>query len=87
MLQQLYTIYDVKLATHSVPFARSTEADALRYFGDLSRDVNAVLCKHPEDYSLYSIAVYDTDTGVITPHASIVCLVTASQLLSKSNVV
>lgn len=87
MLQQLYTIYDVKLATHSVPFARATEADALRYFGDLSRDVKSTIAAHPEDFSLYTIAVYDTDTAVITPHKSIVCLATASSLLSKSLVV
>jgi len=65
MLQKLFAIRDSKAECFNQPFVTHTTADAERSFHRLKNDTTSMIHMYPEDYDLYQIGEYDTNTGVI----------------------
>jgi hypothetical protein len=68
----VYSIYDAKAKFYGVPFYFETDELAIRVFGDA---VNAdpeksEMAKHPFDFMLFRIGVYDKVDGTITGEKS-----------------
>lgn len=63
---KIYSIKDTKIGFMQT-FTANNKAVALRMFADTCNDENTVLAKHPEDYELYELGDFDTDTGNIEP--------------------
>jgi len=59
------TIHDSSAKTYNTPFFTPNQATGQREFLRLIRDETSALHAFPSDYSLYEIAEYDTDTGVM----------------------
>ena len=57
------------------------DAVALRSFGDLCRQEGSIFAKHPHDYELISLGLFDSETGSIEPWAAPAVLATAAQVL------
>lgn len=66
MLHKLYTVYDSKGESYTIPFFDHAEGRALRTFKDCCNDIEHQFGKHPEDYTLYNCGTYDDDSAVIT---------------------
>lgn len=63
MKLNVYSVYDSKVKAYMQPFMAQTNGQALRMFEDTVRDEKTVLHMHPEDYTLFALAIYDDQTG------------------------
>lgn len=63
MKMLLASIYDKKACIYGKPFYPVTKADAIRAFGDIAVDSNHPVGKHPEDYDLFVLGVFDDNKG------------------------
>lgn len=64
MKLQIYTIRDTKTEIYNTPLIFAvTHGEAERNFRDLANDQQGRVSKHPEDYDLYYLGVYDDQTA------------------------
>jgi hypothetical protein len=61
-----YSIYDRKAKFYSTPFLQVNNEVAIREFHDLVADETLAPFKHPEDYELFLLAMFNDQTGDIT---------------------
>jgi len=66
-VQKLFSIRDSKGETYFPPFHKNTHGEAERFFQDLARDEKSTINKHPEDFDLYHVGEFDTQSGKIKP--------------------
>ncbi|QXP08509.1 MAG: nonstructural protein [Arizlama microvirus] len=71
MKQLVCTIHDSSAKTYHQPFFTPNQATAQREFLRLIRDETSAVHAFPSDYSLWEIAEFDTDTGVISEFSQI----------------
>lgn len=79
IVYRAYAMRDIKSNTFSMPFFQMNKVMALRMFEDMSRDSQSQISKHPEDYQLFEIGVFDTATGFIDRYETVQFLATASE--------
>lgn len=65
MKQGIYTIFDRPAQQHSAPFLSRNDATALRQYASYKGSIPAHI--PPEDFLLMQIAVFDDESGVLTP--------------------
>lgn len=65
MIQKLYSIRDAKAETYNTPFSAATNGIAERNFRQLVNDEKSFVSKYPDDFDLYHIGDFDTNTGKI----------------------
>ena len=63
MEQKIFSIRDSKADYYTTPFFVKTMGEAERMFKDIIRDEKSQLNKHPEDFDLYYMGLYDDNTG------------------------
>ena len=66
---KIYAVRDQKLEAFNRPFFLQSDGVAIRAFQDEVNSHESELHKHAEDYDLYTIGMYDENTGIISPHA------------------
>ena len=59
-----YSIFDMKSLTYGTPFFSLNESVARRDFGDLTREPSSTVFRHPEDFRLFHVGVFDLDKGL-----------------------
>lgn len=66
-----YGVYACKdeLVGYDRPLIFDNDNVAIRNFGTALEDPDAYFSKFPADFSLWRIANYDSDTGVLTPES------------------
>lgn len=90
MILKVFSVFDSKAAVFGNPFVDQREQSAVRNFSDAVNDgsnPNNLWHKHPEDFSLFLVGDFNTDTGRLS-HTVPESLVTASavrQLSSTAN--
>lgn len=77
---QLYAIKDAKTGFMSVTTEQNKQA-AIRNFYHACKNSESLLHTFPNDFSLFCLGDYETDTGVITPLACPCLLADASEVL------
>lgn len=83
MIYGIYSIRDVRTGFMS-PTVDATDAAAARNFHHAVLNSGSVLTSFASDFSLYRLADFDSDTGVITPLSPVSFIVDgASALLPK----
>lgn len=83
MKLKMFAVLDAKVGFFGNPFVEHREESALRAFSDAVNDgsnPNNQWYRHPEDFALYEIGEYESETAVIEPLSKMRCLVTASAL-------
>lgn len=65
----IFSIYDEKAKAYLPPFTLPASAMAVRTFTDCINSRDHAFSRHPGDYTLYELGVYDDNTAEITPHA------------------
>lgn len=63
MLQKFYTVFDRHVG-YGFPFAQPNDACACRTFRIWLNDPSSELSKSPEDYELFYLGEYETETGI-----------------------
>jgi len=62
---KMFVIFDTKAKFYNKPFLLQNDSIALRAFTDLANDPSTDVCKHPEDFQLFSIGEFDDETAGI----------------------
>lgn len=79
MKHNIYSIYDTKAECYTLPFYYQHDGQALRIFSDWVNDDSNPFSKHPEDYTLFKIGIYD-ETNATLEQSKIESLSTGIQL-------
>lgn len=80
---KLFSVLDAKTGGFSNPFCGLTNESAIREFSDAvndERNPNNQWARHPEDFVLYCIGDFDSDTAAVKPMLAVESLVNASAL-------
>lgn len=83
MKLNIYSIYDTATGAYMRPFFAPADGMATRSFKDIATDATHEVGKHPEDYSLWRLGIFDDNKGTITPEDR-ECLCTALELVALS---
>lgn len=67
MKLNVYSILDQATAAYMRPFYLQSDNQALRMFSDIILDESHEIAKHPEDYVLCRIGIWDDQTAETTP--------------------
>lgn len=65
MIKKIYSIYDTKAQMFQNPSMMLNDNMAIRGAATIVNDLTTEYGLHPEDYTLYSIGKFDTETGDI----------------------
>ncbi len=65
MEMKVFSIYDMKTEVYSKPFFCLTTGEAIRTFTDAVNEPNSPFNRHPEDFNLFEIGVFDDGAAVI----------------------
>ena len=63
MLLKMYSVFDSKADAFLPPFFLHNNGLALRTFGDACNMKDHQFGKHPEDYTLFELGVFEDDSG------------------------
>ncbi len=66
MKLNVYSIYDQASGLYSRPFFTQSDAQAVREFTDIALDAEHAIGKHPADYTLFRLGIYDDNNGKLT---------------------
>lgn len=72
------SVLDAKVAAYNAPFFVRSRGEALRSWQSAVNDPETMMCKYPEDYTLFEIGEFDESTGTLvpaSPHVSLGCAV------------
>lgn len=67
MIQNIYSILDVKSGAYGVPFFAKNNSIACRSFFRLLDDPDSMCSYAPADYRLYHVGGFDDDSGSLAP--------------------
>ncbi len=79
----IYSIFDTASGLYSRPFFTQSDPEAMRSFEDISTTADHPIGKHPEDYMLFRIGIFDDTKGKLVDEDN-ECLVTALECIAKS---
>lgn len=83
MKLNVYTIFDSASGMYMRPFFMQSDGQAMRSFKDIASDADHEIGKHPEDYSLHRIGVYDDNNAKLIPEDR-ECLATALEIIAQT---
>lgn len=83
MKLNVYSIFDTASGAYSRPFFAPSDGQAVRSFSDIACDATHEVGKHPEDYSLHRIGIFDDQKGQLIPEDK-ECMATALELIAMS---
>lgn len=56
---KIFTVYDSKAELYMQPFFAQSTGAAVRAFQDTCQNPDHVFCKHPSDFTLFEIGIWD----------------------------
>ena len=83
---KMFCVYDIKAEAYLTPFFMMNDKVAMRAFGDTANDPEHMFNKHPTDYALMEIGVYDEDTGKVTQKENHIHLGIAAEYITAQTV-
>lgn len=81
MKLNMYSIFDIAVGAYMRPFFMQADGQAQRMFIDMCGDAEHDVGKHPEDYSLVRIGVWD-DQDANTSVEAVSCLITGLEAVA-----
>lgn len=82
MKVQLFAIRDSKAQAFLQPFFSSTKGTAIRAFTDGVNDPQTSFHKYPDDFTLFHIAEFDDESGVVSPLQQPLAVINAFEVLN-----
>lgn len=78
MKLQAFSLRDTKAEVFAAPFFVPSHGIAVRLLNELVKDKRTDLGKYPQDFILYRVGEYDTDSALLTPSMiEIICTATS----------
>lgn len=65
MIRRMYTVYDSVADHYSDPFYARSDDEAKRIVHDAAKDERSYFYQHPNDYFVYCVGAFDSDTGEV----------------------
>ncbi|WNK12655.1 MAG: nonstructural protein [Microvirus sp.] len=65
MLREIFAVYDAKAKLYMEPFVAINRGCVLRDMHSEMRKQDSPLRSHPEDFAVFKLAVFDSETGEI----------------------
>ncbi len=65
MIMKIFSVYDSKAEAYLPPFFFASTGQAVRAFADNCNEENSMLCKHPEDYTLFELGTWDDANAMV----------------------
>jgi len=81
--QRIFSAQDAKLGIFLPPFFTPHLGQALRMWEDAVNSPDSMVAKHPSDFVLYEIGMFDDDTGIVEPVNPIHRIQSALEALKK----
>lgn len=77
MQMKVFAIFDSKAEVYTKPFYALSVGEALRSFTDAVNEPASPYNKHPADYTLFAIGVYDDGNAQLDgcPHINLGCAI------------
>ncbi len=66
MKHKMFTVFDSAAGAYLPPFVLPAEAMAVRVFSDCVNSSDHQFGKHPSDYTLFELGVWDDSAGVVS---------------------
>lgn len=82
MKLMMFSLFDAAAEAYMQPFFAQTRGQAIRSFGDLVNEVGSHVNKHPDDYTLFVVGVFDQQSGEVV-HQTPVSLGNALEYVSR----
>lgn len=82
-IKYLFAVRDTKVGVFQKPFLMRNAAEAIRGFESVVNDHNTEFYRYPDDFTLYQMAEFDEETGVITQSTDPQILVNAVELRTE----
>lgn len=82
MILRAYSIFDNKALQYHPPFYQATDGAAVRSLSDLVNDPNTNVGRHPGDFVLYLVGMYDDSNGAFQPRWPLVHIRDAVSLVA-----
>lgn len=79
MKLSVYTLKDHKILLFTSPRYFHTDGEAIRSFSEGCKDEKSNLFKHPEDFTMYRIGIFDDVSGEIVSEKTPVRIADATQ--------
>jgi len=79
----IYSIYDSKASAYAPPFFLLRDQQAIRAFSDTAKDPSTQLNRHPADFTLHKIGLFDDQSGKIEPCKQPEFLAAATEFTGK----
>lgn len=67
MKLRCYTVYDSKVEAYLPPFFIKSDGQAQRDFTDAIALPDSPMGRHPEDYTLFFVGLYDDSSALLEP--------------------
>lgn len=80
-MKKIFTVYDSKAEAYLTPFFMSTSGEAIRAFSDSVKNRESAINKHPEDYTLFEIGLFDETAAAIVTHDALISLAIALEFV------
>lgn len=64
-MQRLYSVFDKKALTYSLPYTAVNDALAARFLVSTFEDTDNFIARYPEDFALYYVGDFDASNGQI----------------------
>lgn len=77
---RVYSVYDKAAGAYLNPFCVHTDGLAIRYFEELVNDPEHVFGRHPDQFTLFFIGVYDQDTAMFTNDTGVLKLIAGHEV-------
>lgn len=86
MKLKMFTVFDSKAEAYLPPFYMQSTGQALRSFEDTCNDETHAFHKHPADYTLFELGVWDDENCQFSLHDANVNLGNAIEHVAALNV-
>lgn len=70
MILKLYSVYDCKVESYTVPICYKTRGEAVRSMVDLLKEGKHEFATHSEDYTLFELGSFDLSNASYDLHAT-----------------
>lgn len=67
MIVKAFCLLDIKTGIFNTPFFMAHTGQAIRACIDLGQDMNTTVARHPADFMLCEIGVFDDQSGLVDP--------------------
>lgn len=81
MKLNIYTVFDSAVGAYMRPFVMQSDGQAVREFMDQAKNPETVVSRHPEDYALFRVGMFDDNKGELV-HEIPTCLARAHEVLA-----